>query len=240
MWMAQIYENLEHGSSATPKPPCMHILFVHNATIPVQTTGGIERIIWWLGRELSARGHKISYLVKKQSTCPFGDVYALNTRKSLASQIPEGVDLVHLHDDVREELPVPSLFTLHHNRQTVKEFPHNTVFLSKNHARRHGGKVFVHNGLDFDRYLDPVLTNQRRYFHFLGDTGSRVKNVRGAIELTGKAGVNLHVIGGTRVQIRSPRFTLNPHVRFHGLLSGDGRNVLLNGSEGFVYPVFVA
>ncbi|MEZ4919203.1 MAG: glycosyltransferase [Saprospiraceae bacterium] len=182
-------------------------------------------------------GHEITYLVKRKSTCPFATVLELDPKKPLSEQIPDEVDLVHLHDDIEEELPKPSILTYHQNSKESKVFPKNTVFLSKNQARRHGGSVFVYNGIDFNDYGEPNLRNRRMYFHFLGDAGLRVKNVRGAIELTKKADVRLHVIGGTRVQIKSRRFTLNPHVRFHGMVGGDGKNVLLNGSKGLVYPV---
>jgi glycosyltransferase involved in cell wall biosynthesis len=33
------------------------------------------------------------------------------------------------------------------------------------------------------------------------------------------------------------RITLSPHVRFHGLLGGDGKNAILNSSKGLVLPV---
>jgi glycosyltransferase involved in cell wall biosynthesis len=96
----------------------------------------------------------------------------------------------------------------------------------------------MHNGLDFDDYGQPDLNNRRLYFHFLGNAAWRVKNVRGAIDLAGKAGERLHVIGGTRVNFRMGlRITLTPHVRFHGMLGGDGKNAIINGSKGLIFPV---
>jgi glycosyltransferase involved in cell wall biosynthesis len=216
----------------------MRILLVNNTKIPVHFYGGTERIIWWLGKALSDKGHEVSFLVKKGSSCPFARVLTLREKTPLANQIPDDVDLVHLHFESSEVLPKPTVTTVHGNSNQPKVFYKNTVFVSHNHAQRHGGSVFVYNGLDWDDYGEPAMDNRRSYFHFLGNAAWRVKNVRGAIELTGKAGERLHVLGGTRVNFRMGlRVTLSPNVRFHGMVGGDGKNVLLNGSKGLVFPV---
>ncbi len=216
----------------------MKILIAHNAKIPVHAYGGSERIVWWLGKELAGLGHRVVFLVKKGSECPFAEVIFWDEKKPLAAQIPADVDLVHFHFEPGEEIEKPHLITFHENAKSAKTFHPNTVFLSRNHANRHGGEVFVHNGLDFNDYGKPFLDNKRLYLHFLGNAAWREKNVRGAIDIAGKAGVNLHVIGGTRVNFRAGlRITLSPNVRFHGMLGGDGRNAVLNNSRGLVYPV---
>lgn len=216
----------------------MRILLVNNTKIPVHFYGGTERIIWWLGKALSDMGHEVTFLVKKGSSCPFARVLTLREKIPLAAQIPDDVDLAHLHFESSETLPKPTLTTVHGNSSQPKVFDKNTVFISHNHAQRHGGSVFVYNGLDWDDYGEPLMDNRRSYFHFLGNAAWRVKNVRGAIELTGKAGERLHVLGGTRVNFRMGlRVTLSPNVRFHGMVGGDGKNVLLNGSKGLVFPV---
>ncbi len=215
----------------------MHILIVNRSKIPVSAYGGAERIIWWLGKALVQMGHKVTYLVQKKSTCPFANVLWLDEKRPLAAQIPEECDLIHLHFQSEEELPKPTLFTYHENSEKAQQFHPNTVFLSRNHAQRHGGTEFVYNGLDLNDYGTPVLDNKRMYLHFLGKADWRVKNVKGAIELAKRTGDRLHVIGGSRVNFRRGlRITLNSHVRFHGMLGGDGKNVLLNGSKGLLYP----
>ncbi len=183
-------------------------------------------------------GHEVTFLAKKNSTCAFAKVVEIDDSKPFSEQIPEKCDLIHIHEPCDEiEFGKPVLFTYHTNSPAPQVFHPNTVFLSKDHARRHGGSVFVHNGLDFDDYGDPMLDNKRAYLHFLGKAEWGVKNVKGAIEIAGKAGQRLHVIGGTRVNFRSGlRITLSSHVRFHGMVGGEGKNVLLNGSKGLVYP----
>ena len=215
----------------------MHILIANHSRIPVKAYGGAERIVWWLGKALVKMGHEVTYLVQKNSTCPFANVLWIDESCPIAEQIPAACDLVHLHFPTDEILPKPCLFTCHTNAENPTLFHPNTVFLSGDHAKRHGGKVFVYNGLDFDDYGEPMLDNRRMYLHFLGKADWRVKNVKGAIELAGRVGERLHVIGGTRVNFREGlRVTLSSHVRFHGMLGGDGKNVLLNGSKGLLYP----
>lgn len=216
----------------------MKILLVNNTKIPVHLYGGTERVIWWLGKALVGMGHDVTYLVKAGSSCPFAKVLVINDKKPLAEQIPDDCDVVHLHFETSEVLPKPHITTLHGNISEPHTFHPNTVFISHNHAQRHGGSVFVHNGIDFADYGKPDLSNRRLYVHFLGNAAWRVKNVRGAIDLAGKAEERLHVIGGTRVNFRMGlRITLTPHVRFHGMLGGDGKNAILNGSKGLVFPV---
>ena len=215
----------------------MHILLVNNTRLPVKAYGGPERITWWLGKALVKLGHEVTFLVKKNSTCDFANVKEIDESIPYAAQIPAGCDLVHFHIPCKEALSKPCLFTCHTNSDQPQTFHPNTVFLSKDHARRHGGHVFVYNGLDFEDYGDPMLDNKRMYLHFLGKADWKVKNVKGAIEIAGIAGERLHVIGGTRVNFRSGlRITLSPHVRFHGMVGGEGKNVLLNGSKGLLYP----
>lgn len=215
----------------------MKILLVHNSRIPIQTYDDAERILWWLGKALHQMGHEVIYLVKKGSVCPFAKILIINEKKPIVEQIPADVDIVHFHC-LPPELPrQPYLITLHRNTSDGAELDPNTVFLSRNHARRHGGKVYVHPGIDFTEYGQPDWEARRMFFHFLGNAAWSGKNVRGAIEVAGQAGARLHVIGGSRVNFRKGlRITLSPHVRFHGVLGADGRNMLLNQSKGLIFP----
>ncbi|RYE12133.1 MAG: glycosyltransferase family 4 protein, partial [Sphingobacteriales bacterium] len=52
----------------------MNILIAHNSVIPAFKYGGTQRVIWWLGKELVKRGHKITYLVAKGSHCDFATI----------------------------------------------------------------------------------------------------------------------------------------------------------------------
>jgi glycosyltransferase involved in cell wall biosynthesis len=218
----------------------MRILLVHNHTLPVQGYGGAERIVWWLGKYLAQIGCEVTYLAPKGTTCHFGKVIFWDKKNPLAAQIPDDIDLVHLHfrTDV-SDLPKPHLTTLHQNLLAGTQLPANTVFVSHNHAVRHGGSAYVHNGLDLEDYGEPDLDTQKRsYFHFLGKADWREKNVRGAIDITRQMSERLHVLGGNRTHFgRLLRISLAFNTRFHGMVGGMGKNILINGSKGLIFPV---
>jgi glycosyltransferase involved in cell wall biosynthesis len=216
----------------------MKILLVHDTLIPVFAYGGTERAIWALGKELAKMGHEVTFLVRPGSTCPFARVLPLDMQKPLAAQIPGDVDVVHFLFEIDEAIPKPYIITLQGNSGQPKTFDPNTVFVSRNHAERHGATAFVYNGIDLDDYGKPDVSNPRKYFHFLAKAAWRVKNVRGAIEITTRAGERLHVIGGYRLNFNMGfRLTLSPRVRFHGMLGGEEKNEVMRSSKGLIFPV---
>jgi glycosyltransferase involved in cell wall biosynthesis len=218
----------------------MHILIVHDAVIPVTKYGGTERVIWYLGKCLVQMGHRVSYLVAHGSHCDFADIIFWDKTKSLAAHMPADVDLVHAQfqfDVEKENLGKPVLCTQHGNTTSKDKFYSNTVFVSQNHAARHGATAFVHNGMDWNDYAAPTL-NKKNYFHFLGDARWRVKNVRGAIDIVTKAQQQLVVLGGERLNFSMGfRFTPNLNVAFKGMVGGAEKFRWLDGSKGLVFPV---
>ncbi|MEO6722264.1 MAG: glycosyltransferase [Ferruginibacter sp.] len=216
----------------------MHICIVHNAVIPALKYGGTERMIWWLGKMLVKMGHKVSYLVPKGSYCPFADVYELNNNLPFNNQVPERADLVHLLTHTNERPAKPYITTLQGNLNEAVPLDINTVFVSRNHANRYGSDCFVYNCLDTEDYGKPDFTIKRNYIHFLADAAWRVKNVKGAIKIAGKAGSQLHVIGGVRFNFNMGiRLTFDPNTRFHGMKGGEEKNKIINGSKGLLFPV---
>jgi len=118
----------------------MHILFVNHAPIPVFAYGGTERVIWDLGKSLVRLGHRVSYLVPQGSHCDFAQVLAIREGVDWAEQIPADVDLVHFQFNPPglATLERPYLMTQHGNSPEHAPLPLNTVFVSRNHAERHG------------------------------------------------------------------------------------------------------
>ena len=49
----------------------MHILIYFPVRLPVTRYGGIERVIWGLGKALVRMGHRVTYLAGAGSTCDF-------------------------------------------------------------------------------------------------------------------------------------------------------------------------
>ena len=219
----------------------MHILFINRSMIPVFAYGGTERVIWDLGLALVKMGHRVSYLVPSGSQCPFGQVIEIQEEVDWQSQIPADVDVVHFQFNPGLELTLdrPWLMTQHGNSQVGELLPVNTVFVSRNHAQRHGAESYVHNGLDWSSYGAPDLqTSTADYFHFLGKAAWRVKNVKGAIEVCRGAHQKLVVMGGTRLNIkRGFRFTWSPSISFLGMVGGEQKFEVMRHSKGLVFPV---
>ena len=97
----------------------------------------------------------------------------------------------------------------------------------------------MHNGLDWSTYKKADLKNDRNYFHFLGNAAWRVKNVAGAINVIKKTKTErLKVLGGVRFNLKMGiRLTFSPKIEFFGMVGGQEKMKLLNGSKGLVFPV---
>jgi glycosyltransferase involved in cell wall biosynthesis len=178
--------------------------------------------------------------VPQGSHCDFAQVLAIREGVDLAEQIPADVDLVHFQFNPPglATLERPYLMTQHGNSPEHAPLPLNTVFVSRNHAERHGSTEFVYNGLDWEAYGPVDFERPRPYCHFLGKAAWRVKNVQGAIDVAGDAGVDLMVLGGTRLNIkRGFRFTWSRRVSFAGMVGGQVKLDLLQGSRGLIFPV---
>jgi len=216
----------------------LHILIVYNGKIPTPKYGGTSRIVWYLGKELIKMGHRITFLVAQGSNCDFAKIIPMNPEEPLASQIPEDVDLVHSHIPVRESLPKPYMITQHGNSSDEREFDINTTYISRDHAKRFGSEVFVYNGLGLEEYGKPRLDMPRNYLHFLGKAAWRVKNLKGCIQIARASGYPLRVLGGTRVNLKmGMRITLDPRIRFEGMVGGETKNRLINASKALLFPV---
>ncbi|QHI99038.1 glycosyltransferase [Xylophilus rhododendri] len=218
----------------------MNILMVHRAPVPVFAYGGTERVMWDLARRLSTLGHRVRFLVPAGSHCDFAEVIALDPAGDWRAQVPADTDVVHLQFQPEGGLlpDVPCLVTEHGNPAPGVPLQRNTVFISADHAARHGSTVFVRNGLDWSAYGVVDFDRPRPGFHFLGKASWRVKNVQGAIDVTGDAGVRLDVLGGVRFNFkRGIRLTFTPRVHFHGMVGGERKMGLLNASRGLVFPV---
>lgn len=218
----------------------MKILITNNAThlLPAKNYGGTERVIWYLGKELAKMGHHITYLAAKGSQCDFGNIIEMDGDRPVEEQIPEGFDIVHFNARLKQSVNTPYIVTIHGNSKHPDTFDLNSVFVSRDHAERHHSDSFVYNGLDWDDYGKVSLDNPRHYYHFLGKASWSVKNVQGTINVV-KAlpGEKLYVLGGNRFALKGVRFTLTPKAHFCGMVGGEEKLRLLQGSKGLIFPV---
>ncbi len=213
----------------------MHILLHTETRVPAPRYGGVERIVMDLGRALHALGHEVTLAGPPGTRSDFGATIEVAPGEPLRPRVPETVDVVHFHARV-QPVDQPYLLTQHGN--VLGEPDRQSVFLSRRHALNHGSEVFVHNGLDWAQVPEPRLQEQRDSFHFLGKAAWRVKNVRGAIDVTRRADERLMVLGGHRLNLKMGfRWTPDRHVRFHGMVDDPRKYALMSRSRGLVFPV---
>ncbi|MCK5581949.1 MAG: glycosyltransferase family 4 protein, partial [Candidatus Omnitrophica bacterium] len=210
----------------------MHILIIHNQPIPVHGYGGIERIIWWLGKELALLGHKVSYLLPPESSSPFADVYVYDPQKSFNEQIPQSVDFVHFCFQTEEKVKKPYLMMEQCNYHPRDTFDINTVFVSRNHARRNGSECFVHNGIDVDEYGPVDWAVQRKHLLFLGYAKRPEKNLKDCLYIARKTKNVLAVVGG-----KDKWYRRRPWASYKGFLGGEKKNKELRESKALLLPV---
>lgn len=213
----------------------MHVALHLDAQLPVRLYGGVERVTWDLARALAETGHRVTLLSRAETRCDFAEVVPLMPGRAVAAQLPSGVDVVHFHGPV-QAVDVPYLATRHGYGASPPD--RQSVFVSRRHAKLHGSHCWVHNGLDWSGYPVPTLGTRGGHFHFLGNAGWSVKNVRGALRITRRAGQKLLVLGGRRLNFRMGfRLSLDRHARFLGLVDDRRKAQVLDASRGLVFPV---
>lgn len=219
----------------------MRIGIVHSGVIPARTYGGTERVIWGLGKALAEMGHDVTYFVKEGSSCPFTNVVFLDFPIEQPDRLCDGLDLIHFQFDpkLEGELPIPHLVTIHGNSRDHRSYDINSVFVSEDHASRHGSSAYVHNGLDWEDYGSVNLNKSGYRAHFLAKAAWKVKNVKGAIDvITYAKGWRLDVLGGHRLNLNMGfRFTITPKVNFHGMVGGEKKQQLIRSSRALIFPV---
>ena len=149
----------------------MHIVQVTDRVLPAHKYGGTERVMWSLAKALVEMGHQITFLAARNTTCDFARVIEIDPSRPIIAQIPHDADIAHFHlglgnfsDEQLAEAHIPIVTTIHGN--VSGRIGINTIFVSRNHAQRHGATAYVYNGLDWSDYGTPDFNLKRDYFHF--------------------------------------------------------------------------
>jgi glycosyltransferase involved in cell wall biosynthesis len=205
------------------------ITHVIHATFPVAGYGGTERVCYWLAKAQAERGHEVTVLCDEGSSLPFAKTLPLPERvEDLDPLLPAGTDVVQLYNTPNFRSSAPLLVNIGGNGQAGERFHPNTVFVSRNHAERHGWTEFVHNGLDLTEY--PLERRKEDYLLFLAKASWRVKNLRGAIQIAQAARTPLYVAGGKAG-------CWQRGTRSFGMVDGKKKLQLLQSARALLFPV---
>lgn len=210
----------------------MHVAIVSHHALPVRGYGGTQRIVAALVQGLAELGHRVTLIAPPGTAMAEASLVAVpkatlgDRGVDLGTYMPADADILHAHFPVsraptRGGEGVPFLQTLYGNMRPDDPIPLNTVFLSRNHAHRHGGTSFVYAGLDPSEFT--FRADKEAYDLFIGRLHS-VKGYRWAIEGAKRTGRTLILAGGWRPSFRR-------RIRYVGDVDGARKRELLAGAR---------
>ena len=204
----------------------------HPARLPPTKYGGTERVVAWLARGLMELGHEVTLIAGRGTKVSGARLVEVGTSETerpefdLRRLLPSGLDILHASAPVRRDPGLPWVYLLHGNTSAGTPRPANTIYLSADHAHRHGAVAYVHNGLDPTELL--YRTSKADYDLFLGRLHA-IKGWQWAVEGCRQARRRLVVAGGWRPSLR-------PGLRFVGKVGGVRKAELLAGARVLWMP----
>ena len=210
----------------------MHIALYFHGRLPVRGYGGTQRVVMWLARGLVELGHEVTLLAPAGSKAHPARLIELSPaelrspRFDVGPLLPKSMDILHAHAPLPTLPPHPHVFTLHGNLGPGRTPRRNTIFLSANHAQRHGATAFVYNGVDPSEFI--FRGDKDEFDLFLGRLHS-IKGYRWAIEGAKRTGRRLVIAGGWRPSFRRG-------IRFVGSVDGSRKAELLAGAACLWMP----
>jgi glycosyltransferase involved in cell wall biosynthesis len=203
----------------------MHVAVASHHRLPVEGYGGPQRVVVALVRGLVALGHRVTLLAQPGTKVAEAERIVeipprnlKNAGVDLTPFVPEGIDIMHAHFPLKQgPKNAPFVQTLHGNWKPGTALPPHTIFLSRDHARRHGSESFVYNGLDAGEYI--FRRRKEQWDLFLGKLHSD-RGYHWAVEAAKRAGRRLIIAGGWR-----PSFT--GVIKYVGEVGGKRKAVLL-------------
>lgn len=228
----------------------LRVLIFHPVILPPRDYGGTERVVLWLAKALRDLGHTVGVVCLEGSQLPEGIIFE-SVNESQKNEIhyfrsksndwfKEHYDLIHFmappSPSFFEAFSFPTLTTIHGNGKEGENFPKNTVFLSENHAKRHGRKSFVYNGMDLSEVH--FKTDKLNSVLFLSKTSWSVKNLKGAMKIIQKAKSHLMIAGGNRPYLLKLKALLFPkYFKWMGPVNGNKKTKVLSDALGLIFPI---
>ena len=205
----------------------MRVAVLHHTRLPVHGYGGTERVVVALIRGLAALGHEVVLLAPPGSTVPEARLLPVPEARLRQAGfdptplVPPRTDILHAFYPLRGAPAAPWVWTLEGTTPRGITRPPNTIYVSADHARRHGAGCFVHNGLDPTEFR--FQADKDDYDLFLGRL-HHSKGYHWAIAAARSSRRSLVVAGGWRP-------TLSRYVRFVGTVDGTEKRNLLAGAR---------
>ena len=197
--------------------------------------GGTQRMVVWLARGLATAGHRVTLIAGHGSRVPEATVIsvAVDAARGPAFDIrpllPPGLDILVTYAPLRVKPDHPWLRVLPGNRKPGVKAAPNIIYLSRDHARRHGSETFVYNG------VDPAEFQFRRdkddYDLFLGRLHA-AKGYRWAVAGAKRLRRRLLLAGGWRPSLSRMCNTSAASAGPEGGAAGRGRRTVDAGALG--------
>jgi len=207
----------------------MRTAHVCDARLPIKGYGGTERVLVWLTRELARMGHGVTVIARQGTKLDYAEVIEAKDPLGEAPRlIPRGTDVVQYYASPPSAPAVPFIVYIAGNAKPGERFHPNTVFVSRNHARRHHSDCYVYNGLDPDEYI--YSQNKEDYFLFLSKVSRRIKGVKTAIDLAKRMDLRLLIAGGRGL-------SFSRRIRYVGEVDGRPKAKLLAEARALIFPI---
>ncbi|MEO7986249.1 MAG: glycosyltransferase, partial [Gemmatimonadales bacterium] len=122
--------------------------------LPPPTYGGTQRMVMYLVRGLAAAGHRVTLIAGEGSDIPEAAIVPVNVALARSASfdirphLPSGLDILLTYVPLRTAPDIPWVRGLPGNWKPGSVGPANMIYLSEDHARRHGGTAYVYNGID--------------------------------------------------------------------------------------------
>ena len=210
----------------------MHIALFFWDVLPAFGYGGTQRMVVWLARGLAEAGHRVTLIAGEGSTMPEATLVPVAVRAARRPEfdirrlLPSGLDALITYAPLRTRPELPWLRVVPGNWKPGTTAPPNAIFLSRDHAARHGSRAFVYNGLDPAEFR--FRTEKEDYDLFLGRLHAS-KGYRWAVSGAKRLRRRLLVAGGWRP-------SLSRYVRYLGSVGGVRKAELLAGAQALWMP----
>jgi glycosyltransferase involved in cell wall biosynthesis len=210
----------------------MHIALFFWDVLPAPKYGGTQRMVVWLARGLAAAGHRVTLIAAPGSQVPEATLVpvAITEARSpgfdVRPLLPSDLDILLTYVPLRNRPDGPWLRCLPGNWKPGTTAAGNIIFLSRDHAQRHGSEAFVYNGLDPAEYQ--FRNHKDSYDLFLGRLHA-TKGYRWAVAGAKRLRRRLLLAGGWRP-------SLSRYVRYVGSVGGTRKAELIAGAQTLWMP----